>query len=229
MKETAGENGMHAVRGTAIVCFAAAVIGDLILLFPVLDRVLLKEHRLPFVLEVISWGVLVYAIIWLCRHKMGWGTVKSKVIVFGLFGLYVLYSVLFYTEFQAAYMTYFSKPSVAGAMVGIKLFLVLIGITAGIPTGPRIDSREYAHRLREKALQQEAGWAKEAVKGARRDLQATIDKLKNTLSPEELQALMEELQATGTSGSGEKAADASATPSEGVRTEDVRDGWGGGI
>ena len=186
--------GMEAVRGTAILCFAAVIAGDIFLLRKVLSYVLISQHQLPFILEAASWAVLLVGIIWIWTHKKGWGTVKSKVIVFSLFGLYVLYSVLFYSDFQTAYMTSFSEPAVAGAMVGVKLVLVLIGLTAGIPTGPKIDSHEYAHRLREKALQQEAEWAKESVRGARKDLQATVEKLKNTLTPEELQALMEELQ-----------------------------------
>ena len=246
------QQGPEAVRGTAIFCFAAVIIGDIFLLRHVLSYVLIHEKQLPFILEAVSWVVLLIGIIWIWTHKKGWGTVKSKIIVFGLFGLYLLYSVLFYTDFQTAYMTVFSEEAVAGAMVGVRLVLVLVGLTAGIPVGPKIDSREYAHRLREKALQQEANWAKESVKGARRDLQATVEKLKNTLSPEELQALMEELQqGVGDDGRGKvpktpaaegntasasapepqsgSSADLTDTEAIGMDTDDVRGGWGAGV
>ena len=154
-------------------------------------------------------------------------------MVFGLFGLYVLYSVLLYSQFQAAYGGFFSQESVAGAMVAVKLVLVLIGITAGIPTIPKIDSREYSRRLREKALQQEANWAKESVKGARRDLQATVDKLRNSLTPEEMQALVEELQSDAAVIKSEngttKAKTTDSVSKNNVTTEDVHQGWGGGM
>ena len=228
-----GNNGMHAVRGTAIVCFAAVIIGDIILLYPSLKNGLQKYMQLPIILEIISWVILVYGIIWIWRHKKGWATLKSKLVVFGLFGLYVLYSVLLYSQFQAVYGGFFSQESVAGAMVAVRLVLVLIGITAGIPTIPKIDSREYSRRLREKALQQEANWAKESVKGARRDLQATVDKLRNSLTPEEMQALVKELRGCESDVKNKNDPDAvkpaDSVPLNGVTTKDVHEGWGGGM
>lgn len=228
-----GNNGMHAVRGTAIVCFAAVIIGDIVLLYPSLKNGLQKHMQLPIIMEIISWVILAYGIIWIWRHKKGWATLKSKLVVFGLFGLYVLYSVLLYSQFQAVYGGFFSQESVAGAMVAVRLVLVLIGITAGIPTIPKIDSREYSRRLREKALQQEANWAKESVKGARRDLQATVDKLRNSLTPEEMQALVEELRGCESDVKNKNDPDAvkpaDSVSLNGVTTKDVHEGWGGGM
>lgn len=108
--------------------------------------------------------------------------------------------------------------SSAGGLIGLKLVLVLIGITAAIPTTPRIDDREYARLLREQAQRQEASWARASVEGARKDLNATLEKLKATLSEEEIAALIKQSENTAAHSASDPAPD----PEE-------WHGWGGGM
>ena len=214
---------MKAVQGTGIVCFLAAIIGGIYLMRPVFLNDPIHIVSLPVLLECISWVVLLIGVIWLWTHKKGWGGIKGKIVVFSLFGGYLLYSVLLYPEFQQIYLqTVTGSEAAAGAMVGVKLFVVLIGITAGIPVGPKIDGREYAQRLREKAMRQEAEWAVESVKGAKKELQTTVERIKDSLTEEELRILMKELQDTFKEESPENSG-------SDVSTADIRNGWGGGV
>ena len=225
----------RAVQGTAILCFAAVIIGEAFLLRRLFPMPFFREIHL--ILSFISWIVLAAGIVYLWTHEKGWGTLRSKIVVFSLFGLCILYSVCFYSRFVESYLTGWDTDAViAGAMVGVRLVLMLIGITAGIPVGPKIDDREYAYRLREKALQQEARWAKESVKGAKRDLAGTVERLRNSLTREELQALLDELQTPvsvpgmdnqkDSSSEDDGSADMAAA---GITTEDLKGGWGKGI
>ncbi len=225
--------GPQAVRGTAVFCFLVTIIGDIILSRKVLPASFFTP---AFLLAAAFWIILLIGIIWIWRHKEGWHG-RRQIIVFGIFALYLIVAVVFYKEYQAAYLLGLPSsvdpelaPSLAGGIVGVRVFLVLIGITAGIPVGPKIDGREYARRLREKTIQQEANWAKESVKGAKKDLQETVERLKSTLTPEEMQALLQELQ----SSSPEDVIPSQTTKSDldtaGVKTDDVKEsGWGHGI
>ena len=93
--------------------------------------------------------------------------------------------------------------------------LAVIGVTAGIPVAQSIDGREYAKRLREKVEKNNAQLTKETASGAQQDLIRTINKLRETMSPEELAAFLQELKT---------AESETQTPF----AEKWR-GWGGGV
>jgi hypothetical protein len=160
---------------------------------------------------------------------MGWSTKAGCAIALILFVVYLVLSIFGYSTLSEAYLTGFNPEfsSAGRAMVGFKLVLALIGVTAGIPAGPQIDPREYSRRLREKTERQEAEWAKATVKGARKDLKATVDRLRGTLSEEELAELLAELQKPIETDSPESTP-SSPRNDENNMSEKWR-GWGGGM
>ena len=121
--------------------------------------------------------------------------------------------------------------------------LAVVGVTAGIPVAQSIDSREYAKRLREKVEKNNAQLTKETASGAQQDLIRTINKLSETLSPEELAAFLQELKSADietvcNSGTPAKISPApadsdatsscSASEAQTPLAEKWR-GWGGGV
>lgn len=221
-------NGSEARGGVAIICFLIVIIGQLWLLrnflFP------LSELPAVFYVEMLFCLILVAGIVICFICPLGWNRGKGTWIAMILFLLYAAFSILTYDEFSAAYLTGFSPTfsSAGGALVGLKLVLTLIGVTAGMPAGPQIEPREYSRRLREKAEQQEAEWAKAAMKGARKDLQATVNRLKGSLSPEELAELVKELQTPVMSDENDPDPDLSPRNDDSNMSEKWR-GWGGGM
>lgn len=220
-------NGSEARGGVSILCFLAVIIGQGWLL----RNVLFPLSALPtvFYIEMLFCLVLLAGIVICFIRPMGWGRSIGTIAALVLFVLYAAFSVLTYQDFSAAYLTGFNPTfaSAGGAMVGAKLVLTLIGVTAGMPAGPQIDPREYSRRLREKTEQQEAQWAKAAVKSARKDLQETVNRLKGTLSPEELADLIKELQAPIVTEEPDDP-DLSPRDDDNNMSEKWR-GWGGGM
>lgn len=222
------DNKPHAQAkgGVAIICFSIVIIGQIYLLRNVLFKGVLPSIPTAIYIELAFWLVLVAGIVICFISPQGWKTKWGIAIALGLFVLYAAFSIITYSTFQAAYLTGINAEfdSTGGAIVGFKLFIALIGVTAAIPVAPKIDDREYARRLREKVYQQQAEWAKASVKGAKKDLEDTVEKLKATLSKEELEALLKELQTSV----GEADANDSA-PSEGSSVSEDFRGWGGGM
>lgn len=213
----AKREGASARGGVTILCFLAIIAGQLYLLRNVLfsgqSQGLSGFYYIEFVFFVLMIGGMI--ICWI--RPLGWGTGAGKWIAMAVFALYLLFNLLYYNQFIAAYLTGFTPTyqSAAGGIIGIKLVLGLVGVTAGIPVAPPIDKWEYSRRLREKVEMQEAQWAKASVRGARKDLSETVARLKETLSEEELSELLAELQSPQDTPSGNVA-------------EDWR-GWGGGV
>lgn len=209
--------------GISVICFLAIIIGQSILLRKILFSN--GNAAIPFMyyIELIFCLIMFAGIVVCFIKKDGWGGIKGQIIVFALFILYCIFTAMHYNEFRAAYLTGFNPEfeSAGGALVICKLFLALIAVIGGIPTA-KIDDREYAHALREKVQMQEAQWAKESVKGAKKDLNATVKKLKQSLTEEELKELMAQL-----SSDSDNSDDSEETEEESV-FEDLH-GWGGGM
>ena len=219
-------HGSEARGGVAIICFLIVIIGQGWLL----RNFLFPLSALPavFYVEMLFCLILVAGIVICFIRPLGWDRGIGTWIAVALFLLYAAFSILTYDTFSAAYLTGFTPTfkSAGGAMVGVKLVVTLIGVTAGMPAGPQIEPREYARRLREKAEQQEAEWAMNAVKGARKDLKATVNRLKGSLSPEELAELVKELQSPVDLD--EEDPDLSPRDDDSNMAEKWR-GWGGGV
>ena len=222
-------DGSGARCGAAILCFAIVLFGQVYLLRNLLFGGSFGSLPTEFYIEMLFWPLLIAGIVICWVRPMGWGGKKGCAIALILFVVYLVLSILSYDTFAEAYLTGFNPEfdSAGRAMVGVKLVLSLIGVTAGIPAGPQIEPREYSRRLREKVELQEAEWAKASVKGARKDLKATIDRLKGTLTEEELAELLAELQKPIAD---DAPADEPSSPrnDENNAAEKWR-GWGGGM
>lgn len=207
-------------RGVTVICFLLVICGELWLL-----RNLLLEGNLSSLspvcwLEFFFLLLLAAGTVFCLIRPQGWGGKVGCTAALLLFTIYAAFTVWNHSFFLQAYLTGFhpTYESSAGGLIGLKLVLVLIGITAAIPTTPRIDDREYARLLREQAQRQEASWARASVEGAQKDLNATLEKLKATLSEEEIAALIKQLENTAA----HSASDAAPDPEE-------WHGWGGGM
>jgi len=219
--ENSKKNAEYTSRGgISIICFLIIIIGQPIMLRKVLFNGGLASIPSMYYIELIFCLVMVVGIIFCFVKKDGWGGVKGHIIVFALFILYCIFTALHYTAFAEAYLTGFNAEfkSAGGALVILKLFLALIAVIGGMPA-PKVDGREYARALRERVQKQEAQWAQESIKGAKKDLNATVRKLKSSLTDEELKELMAQLN--GDSVSPYDDEDTSIS-------EDMH-GWGGGI
>ncbi len=213
--------------GVSIVCFLLILAGQGYLLRSLILDGQFSLLSAPFLAEGFFCIVLLAGCIVCLRKPSGWTNLAGCICAFLLFGLYAACNILYYPVFSAAYLTgvHTEYNSVGGALVALKLVLALIGVTAGIPASPPIDKFEYSRRLREKAELQQAQWAKASVRGAKKDLDDTIAKLRQNLSEEELSELLNKLQeASGTPPSAREEDDASH---EGI-AEQWR-GWGGGM
>lgn len=222
-------DGSGARCGVTILCFLIVILGQGYLLRNLLFGGAFTSLPTALYIELLFWPVLIAGIVICWTHPMGWSSKKGVAIALALFMIYLVFSVLSYATFAEAYLTGFDPQfdSAGGAMVGFKLVITLIGVTAGIPAGPQIDPREYSRRLREKAELQEAEWAKATVKGARKDLKATVDRLRGTLSEEELAELLAELQKPVTDDDPDEVP-GSPRNDDNNASEKWR-GWGGGM
>ena len=222
-------DGSGARCGAAIICFLIVILGQVWLLRNLLFGGSFGSLPTALYIEMLFWIPLIAGIVICWVRPMGWGRKIGCIIALALFILYLVFSVLQYSTLAEAYLTGFDPEfeSAGRAMVGFKLVLTLIGVTAGMPAGPQIDPREYSRRLREKTERQEAEWAKASVKGARKDLKATVDRLRGTLSDEELAELLAELQKPVTDDEPEQAPSSPRNDENNV-TEKWR-GWGGGM
>ncbi len=188
-------NEYSAKGGMTVLSFVLIIIGQIWLLRNQLFSSF-TALPLPYYIEMIWWIPLIAGIVICWIRPKGWGGHLGCTIALVLFVVYAVFSILTYKTFSAGYLTGFSPEfsSAGGALVGFKLVLALIGVTAGIPAEPKIDNWEYSRRLREKVEEQNAQWAMASVKGAHADLENTLDRLKATLSEEEMQALIADLQ-----------------------------------
>ncbi|MCD8370499.1 MAG: hypothetical protein LUC94_09315 [Clostridiales bacterium] len=221
--------------GVAIICFLTVIIGQAWLLRNILFTGNFGSLPMPYYIEMVFCLLLAIGIFICLIRPRGWGGTIGCGVALLLFVIYAIFTIVNYHLFLTGYLTGFhaTYESSGGGFVGLKLVLVLVGVTAGIPVAPRIDDREYARRLREKVQKQDAQWAMAAARGARKDLHSTVEKLRSSLSPEELAELLAELQSTsvpagsdGTPGGSEASGDAeNATENAAERAH----GWGGGI
>lgn len=79
---------------------------------------------------------------------------------------------------------------------------------------------QHGHRLPSKteaAYRQQAQWAKGSAAGAKKDLDSAMEKLRETLTPEEMDALLAQLRSE------------QAPPKDGESVTEQWRGWGGGI
>ena len=209
--------------GVTVICFLVILIGQLYLLRNAIYTDLFSFITMPWVAEFIFILIFIVAIIYLFIQPMGWYTQKRLISAFILLAAYIALNVLYYTTFKNAYLAGFSfeYASSAGGLVGLKLVLAVVGVTAGIPVAQPIDKREYARRLREKIEKNNAQLTKETAVGAQQDLLYTIKKLKETMSPEELAAFLQELQNIDTDDTDTHAVE--------MPLAEKWRGWGGGV
>ena len=178
--------------GVTAVFFAAAIILHVFLVRNYISADWSRLISIPFVLELVFDLLLVVGCVVCIRQRAGWKTPKGVAIVFVLFVLYTILNVAFYKIYADAYLTGMDDIyiSTAGAMVGVKAVLILIGVIAGIPTTAKIDGHEYARRLKQKVEMQNASYAKEAALNSKKDLEKTIENLRKSMSEEEFRELM---------------------------------------
>lgn len=208
--------------GTVVACLALIIIGQAYFLRGILFAGV-GSWPIAIWIELIFCVIMLGAIIWCWGHPKGWSTNQGCIAVFIVYGLYLVFNVINYTNFSNWYLQNFQTeyPSTGKALVAFKLLLAVFAVIAGIPAAPAPDAREYSQKLKEATLRQQAEWAKGGAVGAKKDLEATLAKLRNTLSKEEMDALMAELNKT-----------AAAAPAQAEEKPSVREewnGWGGGV
>lgn len=226
--------------GVTVLCFLAIILGQVYLLRHALFSAPADLLTAPYLLELGFCLLMAVGIVICWRKPMGWTTMPGCICALALFAAYTVVSVINYPVFSVAYLSGIQATyaSAGGALVALKLVLALVGVTAAIPVAASIPGREYAQRMREKVEKQNAQWATASVKGAKADLDATVARLKETLSKEELDALLTQLSQSAahpaeTADSASEIAADGATPSlpkdpgETSVTESWR-GWGCG-
>ena len=203
---------------TVVLCFLLIIIGQGILLRNTLAA---GPAAWPLMVwpELVFCAVMAAAAAWCWTHPRGWSTNPGCVAAFALFGVYAVFNIVFYGSFARLYMEGIGGEyeSWGKAIEALKLVLAIMAVTAGIPAAAAPTGREYADKLREAVYRQNAEWAKGSAAGAKKDMESTLEKLKETLSPEEMEALLAQLQAGQDKPKDEQSV-----------TEEWR-GWGGGI
>lgn len=183
----------------AILLFAAVVIGDLILSRGYLSRGYLAQGPATWpvflLLELVMLALLVIGGILFCNRR-GLDTNKKLILGFGFFLVWCVLTVIFFADYKALYLStlHTEYPSYGAAITCLKLVLVLCGLTALIPVAPAPTGRAYADGLARAYQKQNIEQAKTAAAEAQKDLERRVEQLRNSMSPEELEALMQKLK-----------------------------------
>lgn len=216
MKENAAP---QAKCGTAVACLFILTAGQLFLLRGVLAA---GPGSWPGALvgELIFCVPMLAGLVWCWGHPKGWTSNMGCAAAFVFFGAYLIFQIVFRRTFAQLYLSAVDTqfPSVGLALVAVKVVLLLMAVIAGIPAAPAPAGREYADKLRQAVHKQEAQWAKGSAAGAKQDLDAAMAKLRESLSPEELDALLSQLRDAP-----------EQTPSSGEDSAGDWHGWGGGV
>lgn len=216
MKENAAP---QAKCGTAVACLFILTTGQLFLLRGILAA---GPGSWPGALvgELIFCVPMLAGLVWCWGHPKGWTSNMGCAAAFVFFGAYLIFQIVFRQTFAQLYLSAVDTqfPSVGLALVAVKVVLLLMAVIAGIPAAPAPAGREYADKLRQAVHKQEAQWAKGSAAGARQDLDAAMAKLRESLSPEELDALLSQLRDAP-----------EQTPSREEDSAGDWHGWGGGV
>ena len=178
----------------AILLFAAVVIGDLIL-----SRGYLAQGPATWpvflLLELVMLALLVIGGILFCNRR-GLDTNKKLILGFGFFLVWCVLTVIFFADYKALSLStlHTEYPSYGAAITCLKLVLVLCGLTALIPVAPAPTGRAYADGLARAYQKQNIEQAKTAAAEAQKDLERRVEQLRSSMSPEELEALMQKLK-----------------------------------
>lgn len=205
--------------GTVVACLFILIAGQVFLLWGTLSA---GPAAWPAAVvgELVFFVPMLAAIVWCWGHPKGWTSNPGCAAAFIFFGLYLVFQIVFRQTFAQLYLAAIDTqfPSVGLALVAVKVVLVLMAAIAGVPAAPAPTGREYADKLRQAVHKQEAQWAKGSAAGAKQDLDAAMAKLRESLTPEELDALLSQLK------------DAPDQPAPGGE-DSAGDwhGWGGGI
>lgn len=203
---------------TVVVCFLLIIIGQGVLLRSTLAAGF-TAWPLAIKLELVFCAVMAAAVVWCWSHPRGWTTNFGCAAAFGFFGLYAVFNIVCFDTFVQLFLAGIENgaESWGKAMVALKLVLAIMAVVAGIPAAPAPAGREYAEKLREATYRQEAQWAKGSASGAKKDLDSAMAKLRETLTPEEMDALLAQLRSEQNPPKDEESV-----------AEQWR-GWGGGI
>lgn len=203
---------------TVVVCLLFIIIGQGVLLRDVFAAGLTAWP--PAVkLELVFCAVMAAAMVWCWTHPRGRTSNLGCAAAFGFFGLYAVFNIVFYDTFVQLFLAGIENgaESWGKAMVALKLVLAIMAVVAGIPAATAPTGREYAEKLKEAAYRQQAQWAKGSAAGAKKDLDSAMEKLRETLTPEEMDALLAQLRSE------------QAPPKDGESVTEQWRGWGGGI
>ena len=134
-------------------------------------------------------ALLVIGGILFCNRR-GLDSNKKLILGFGFFLVWCVLTVIFFADYKALYLStlHTEYPSYGAAITCLKLVLVLCGLTALIP------GRAYADGLARAYQKQNIEQAKTAAAEAQKDLERRVEQLRSSMSPEELEALMQKLK-----------------------------------
>ena len=156
--------------------------------------------RVNNVVNGFVWGPVMLALlviggILFCNRR-GLDTNKKLILGFGFFLVWCVLTVIFFADYKALYLStlHTEYPSYGAAITCLKLMLVLCGLTALIPVAPAPTGRAYADGLARAYQKQNIEQAKTAAAEAQKDLERRVEQLRSSMSPEELEALMQKLK-----------------------------------
>lgn len=178
----------------AILLFVAVIAGDLVLSRDYLTQGL---YAIPafLIFELVMLFLLVVGIFLFCNRR-GLDSNKKLLLGFGFFLVWCVVTIICFADYKALYLSTLNTeyPSYGAAITCLKLVMVLCGLTALIPVAPAPTGRAYADGLARAYQKQNIEQAKTAVAEAQKDLERRVEQLRNSMSPEELEALTRKLK-----------------------------------
>lgn len=177
--------------------------------------------------EILSCILIVAAAIFTATSK-GWRSKTAMYVAVGAYLIFVAFNLYQFSFFKDFYLSKIvtEYPSYGAAIEAMKLILPLIGIVAAIPVMPGPTGREYADALNNVGRRQQIERAQSGARQAEADLKRTIESLRDSMPPEQLAVLIEELK-SNPARRPEKDAGPADTPEGGTESEEWK-GWGCG-
>lgn len=178
----------------AILLFAAVVIGDLIL-----SRGYLAQGPATWpvflLLELVMLALLVIGGILFCNRR-GLDTNKKLILGFGFFLVWCVLTVIFFADYKALYLStlHTEYPSYGAGHHLPEAGAGALRFDSFDPGRARAHGTRVRGWFSARVPKAEHRAAKTAAAEAQKDLERRVEQLRNSMSPEELEALMQKLK-----------------------------------
>lgn len=183
------------LRVTPLFLGATALV-ELAMLFSSVHTVFTPEREPLMIIELV-FLLLMLAGAGMTLKAGSWLNKQSRLVAYGLFGVYALWSLLHFSYFASKLAACFAPQYghyYGMALQTAKLIVLFIGIAAPARTVALPDRDAYVAALDAVSRNQQLEWAAAAAKGADKDAQRTIENLKAQLGEAEFERLLGELE-----------------------------------